>query len=155
MSFDETIRCPACGRSIDPILFNQANDFYIRCPTCQCAVFKGLDVSYKPDLNYEIELPDGTIRNGSPYTVIGNYIDENAKKDWKLDFLDDIFAVMSFNKDINDGYFYDRYSFESEYGARVWEHDWHEGEKYVKLVGYVPFCNIADFVAQGIILLKG
>lgn len=146
--------CPACGHRIEPELFDKTDDFYIRCPVCNCAIFRE-NVVEPPEYKYVVELPDGKVEAGNPYDIISNYVADHARKDWDLNFYDDFFVVMSFGKDEPEDYFYDRLYFSTKEVEYFWEHDWHEGEMYVRLVGYAPFNNIADFIAKGIIFKKG
>lgn len=141
--------CPACRLGIDETEFDHTNELYFRCPRCDCAIFLENPLKDKYVYDYEVELPDGSIKIGNPYTVIGNYIQDNAKKDWDLDFMDDFLAILSLNKYSDQPFTdYDRFYFDFEEGCYLWEHDWHEGQEHVKLVGYAPFSELAEMILE-------
>lgn len=95
-----------------------------------------------------IDIPEGCYDYEDPYSIIGNYIDEHVHKDFPEDIPSerDCLVVMSHGNGVEDGYFYDLYSFEN--GVHVWEHDWWEGEDYVELVGYAPLEELADKIVE-------
>ena len=93
-----------------------------------------------------IDIPKGCYDFEDPYNIIGNYIEENMNKDFPEDIpsVRDCLVVMSRNKNLADGYFYDLFRFENNIGRYVWEHDWWEGEDFVQLIDYKPIEVIAD-----------
>lgn len=146
----ETIKCPACHNGItgDDIF---KDEDYIRCPICDCAIFKPLASGpYVYTHDIIVELMDGTKINlkgkeESPYDIIGNYVEEKVLH--KTHAYDDIFVLMSFheNPTMHD-YFHARLEYEPEEDGYVWEYDWWEGESYVRLVNYASEREIAEWL---------
>lgn len=95
-------------------------EFEVGCPSCHL-----LQVDFKPVRI--IELADGQ----TGYDAVGDYI----QRYWQHDVIQSVVCSISMSRDGRTWETGNEFAMAEDFGSIAWEHDWWEGERFLKVLG--------------------